>query len=440
MKSSPHKSDRSAADRYELAPVVGREQFILAVTSGLHANGQETGDTAQAAARLGAALELSVSLVLRWGEVILQTDMPDGCAQLRVCAVTPSAVGMNRVSGIMRCVDAVCAGRMPVAEAEMAVAESTLASPAILPLFIVACAAGASALALIFGALHLEAVALVALSAASGAVLRRLLSAGGAGSVLQAFAAALVAGAVGALAVRWDVSSTLRLVAICPCMILVPGPHILNGALDILALRIPLGASRLGFAVLVLLAICGGLLLGLALGGTTLPVSELGREVPLWVDALAAGVAAASYGIFFSMPRRILVWPVLAGMAAHGLRWWAMSALGVGPAFGAGLACLLVGAAMAPAAKWLRLPFAAVGFASVVSLMPGIFIFRMGSALVQLQQQSPSAAPALVGDALSDATVALLIVVTMTLGLALPKALYDRLLARGGGSRNLCGL
>ena len=310
----------------------------MAVASGLHANGQETGDTAQAVARLGAALELPVFLILRWGEVILQTDMPDGRAQLRVCAATPSALGMNRVSGIMRCVDAVCAGRMPVAEAEMAVAESTLASPATLPLFFVASAAGASALALIFGALHLQAVALVALSAASGAVLRRLLLAGGAGLVLQAFTAALVAGAIGALAVRWNVSSTLRLVAVCPCMILVPGPHILNGALDILALRIPLGASRLSFAVLMLLAICGGLLLGLALGGTTLPVSELGREVPLWVDALAAGVAAASYGIFFSMPPRILVWPVLAGMAAHGLRWWAMSALGIGPAFGAGLA------------------------------------------------------------------------------------------------------
>ena len=403
-----------------------RERLVLAAAVSLHANGQETGETVKAASRLSEALGVPAALFPRWGALLLQTEAADGHARLRAHAATSSAVNMNRVAAIMRCVDAVCAKRLPVTGAEAAFEAATAAAPASLALFVLACVTGASALALIFGAAHPKAMMLVALSA--GAVLRRTLAARGADTVLQAFAAALLAGIVGALAVRWNLSSALRLVAICPCMILVPGPHILNGALDMAALRIPLGASRLAFAALVLLAICAGLLIGLALGGTTLPVSEPGRQVPLWIDTLAAGAAVASYSVFFSMPLRMLAWPVVVGMLAHAVRWWGMSAFGIDAALGAGLACLLVGAAMVPITGRLRLPFAAVGFASVVSLMPGIFIFRIGSALVQLQGQAASA-PALAVDALSDATTALLIVVAMTLGLVAPKHLYDRLVA-----------
>ena len=399
---------------------------MLAAACALHANGQETEDTAEAADRLGRALGLSALLVLRWDEVLLQAETTDGYAGLRSRAVTPTTVGMNRVAGVMHCMEAVCAADLPPADADEAIGVAAARPPSALPLFVLACAAGASALALIFGAVHPRAVAMVALSAGAGGMLRRLLSRQGAGPVLQAFAAAILAGVVGAWAVRLGVSSTLRLVAICPCMILVPGPHILNGALDVIALRIPLGAARLAFASLVLSAICGGLLIGLALGGTTLPVSEPSRQVPLWIDTLAAGVAAASYGVYFSMPIRTLGWPILVGMAAHAVRWWAMSSFGVHAPIGAGIACILVGAVVAPVAKRLRLPFAAVGFASVVSLMPGIVIFRMSSALVEFQLRGSTTAPGLVLDFMSDAATATLIVMAMTLGLVVPKNLYRR--------------
>ena len=150
-------------------------------------------------------------------------------------------------------------------------------------------------------------------------------------------------------------------------MILIPGPHILNGALDLAALRIPLGSSRLGFATLTVFSICAGLVIGLALGRSDLPAFEPARQVPLWLDTIAAGVAAASYGIFFSMPVRVLVWPVLAGMVAYAARWEAMSVLGMNAILGTGIACLIVGMSLVPIAQRLRLPFAAM-----VSLIPGV--------------------------------------------------------------------
>ena len=140
-----------------------------------------------------------------------------------------------------------------------------------------AAAAGAVALAVIFGVQHLAAAALIFVSAAAGAILRRGLARYSANIFLQPFCAALLAGVIGALAVRYQLSSSLRLVAVCPCMVLVPGPHVLNGALDLIKGRIHLGAARLIYAGLVIVAISTGLLLGLALFGVSLPVDQAGR-------------------------------------------------------------------------------------------------------------------------------------------------------------------
>src|SRR5262249_29883744 len=129
--------------------------------------------------------------------------------------------------------------------------------------FTLAAAAGSAALSVIFGVRHLAAVMLIAASAAAGAGLRRSLARYSTNSLVPPFCAALLAGTVGAVAVRWQLSSALRLVAVCPCMILVPGPHVLKGMIDLISTRVSLGASRLVFAGLVVLAISVGLLLGL---------------------------------------------------------------------------------------------------------------------------------------------------------------------------------
>ena len=70
-----------------------------------------------------------------------------------------------------------------------------------------------------------------------------------------------------------------------------------------------------------------GLLLGLALLGASLPVEPPGRGVPLWLDIIAAGVAVATYSVFFSTPLNMLPWPVAVGMLAHALRWVTLSVL-----------------------------------------------------------------------------------------------------------------
>src|SRR5262249_54414947 len=312
----------------------------------LHVNGQSTDDTVAAAERLSNCLGLRATLMPCWGELQLQAT--DGTARLvSLGTASPTGVDMERVASAMRAIDEVGAGRLAppaVLETFMAIAH---APPAPTWLFTLAAAAGAAALSVIFGVQHLAAVTLIVASAAAGAVLRRTLAQYCTNPLLQPLCAALLAGIIGALAVRYQLSSSLRLVAVCPCMILVPGPHVLNGMMDLSVARINLGLSRLGYAGVVILAISVGLLLGLGLFGVSLPVGEPGRTVPLWVDTIAAGVAVAAYSVFYSTPLRMLGWPIVVGMAAHALRWLTLAA-GGGAATGAFVACLFVGIVLTP--------------------------------------------------------------------------------------------
>jgi uncharacterized membrane protein YjjB (DUF3815 family) len=199
---------------------------------------------------------------------------------------------------------------------------------------------------------------------------------------------------------------------------------VLNGAMDLIAARINLGASRLVYASLLILAISIGLLLGMGLFSVTLPVGEAGAAVPFWLDVIAAGVAVAAFSVFFSIPLSMLGWPVAIGMLAHALRWSFLKA-GAGTATGALVACLSVGLILTPVARHWRMPFAAIGFASVVSMIPGLFLFRTASGLMQVASNS-SANFDLLRATIGDAMTAITVVLAMSFGVVVPKMIVDR--------------
>jgi uncharacterized membrane protein YjjP (DUF1212 family) len=398
--------------------------LVLAFARVLYVNGQATRETVAAAERIGRTLGVRCRIMPRWGELQLREEN-EGLLLSDVFA-EPTGVDMDRVAASMKAIEDIEAGRLAPNSAAAAIKAISQAPPSPTWLFALAAGMGAAALGVIYGVEHLPAILLIFGCAAVGAILRRGLARWSANLFIQPFCAALLAGIIGALAVRFELSSSLRLVAVCPCMVLVPGPHFLNGVADLVNGRIHLGAARLIYASLIVVAISGGLQLGLALLGASLPVDPGGRSVLLWRDVIAAGLAVFAFNVFFSTPLKMLPWPVAIGMLAHALRWVVLAVFGMGVATGALVACLLVGLILTPVSRRRHMPFAAIGFASVVSLMPGVYLFRMTSGLVQIAAGS-GVTLELLSATFSAGMTAIIVIMAMSFGLIVPKLLIDRI-------------
>ena len=72
------------------------------------------------------------------------------------------------------------------------------------------------------------------------------------------------------------------------------------------------------------------------------------------------------------------------------------------------------------------MPFAAIGFASVVSMMPGVFLFRMASGLLQIAGGSQTTLD-LISATIADGMTAMIVTLAMSFGLITPKLVMDYL-------------
>jgi uncharacterized membrane protein YjjP (DUF1212 family) len=391
----------------------------------LFAHGQTTERTITAAERLGRAFGVTVKVLPYWGELIVQLE---GAPIPQIVPAKPLGVDMGRVLAVTTVIDQIRDGKLSTEAAQPALEAAGRLPPASTPRFTLFAAIGAASLGVIFGTLDATSLLLIAASAAIGALVRRWLSGFSNNPLIQPLCAAFIAGGVAAAASRFQLSNVIALVAFCPCMILIPGPHILNGAIDLARTRIALGIARLAYAGVIVLLIYAGGLFGFTAAGARLAVAESSSPVPLVIDVIAAGCAVASFGTFFSMPWRLLAFPIAVGMLAHAARWALISVAGGGAPTGALVACMLVSILATPVVDRLHLPFAAVAFSAVVSLMPGFFLFNAATGLVELVSIGPSAPAALLTSIAANGATAFLIIMAMTFGLILPRMLFERVM------------
>ena len=230
--ASPHQlppSDAALSTHEEVLSIVALAAALL------FSNGQTTKRMIVTAERLGSAFGVPIRVLPRWGELTIEID---GTPVSEIVAATPLGVDMGKVLAVTTVIDQICDGTLPCDAARPALMAAGHPPPVPTPRFALMAAVGAASMGVIFGALDVASLLLIASSAGIGALVRRCLAKLGGNPFVQPLCAATIAGAIAAAVGRLHLPEAQPLVALCPCMVLVPGPHILNGAIDLARARI----------------------------------------------------------------------------------------------------------------------------------------------------------------------------------------------------------
>jgi uncharacterized membrane protein YjjP (DUF1212 family) len=300
---------------------------------------------------------------------------------------------------------------------------------------IVALGMAAAALAGLLGG-DTAAVAVVGLATGFGLFARQELGRRNFSLLALPLAAAFIGAVFGGLAIRFVWTHTPELVLIVPALMLVPGPHLINGALDLIDNYVPMSLSRFWLAAGILLA--SGL--GIALGAEiTLPdravVSESGAGIDhlnLFMDMLLAGIVTCGFAIFYNAAWRHVAMATLGGMAGHGLRFLALKA-GCTLEAATFLGGLVVGVVSACMARPGGTPIAVISFAGAVTMIPGLDIYRALAGALQMARLPENVSSAAIATTVGNASQACLMVGGLVLGLILGARGVQALAGTAGG-------
>src|SRR5262249_39508673 len=188
--------------------------------------------------------------------------------------------------------------------------------------------------------------------------------------LLLPLTAAFIGALLGGLAIRLGWTGTPERVLVVPALMLVPGPHLINGLLDLIDNHVPMALARFGLALGILFASAAGIIVGVEL---TLP-DDVSFEPAAGADRLnivsgmvLAGIVTCGFAVFYNTSWRLLWMPILGGMAGHGLRFIALEA-GCTLLAATFLGSLAVGVASTWMARSSKLPIAVIGFAGAVTM------------------------------------------------------------------------
>jgi uncharacterized membrane protein YjjP (DUF1212 family) len=233
--------------------------------------------------------------------------------------------------------------------------------------------------------------------------------------------AALIGAVLGGLAIRLGWTRTPELVLIVPALMLVPGPHLINGLFDLIDNHLPMSLYRLGLAIGILLASALGIVVGMEL---TLPEPFLFQQggaadhLNLVSDMALAGVVTCGFAVFYNTGWQQLWMAMLGGMAGHGLRFLTLKA-GCSLEGATFLGGLTVGAIAAWMARSGRTPVAVIAFAGAVTMIPGLSLYRALGGAMQLARLPDLTDAGAVAETFANAFQGCLVVGGLALGLIL---------------------
>jgi uncharacterized membrane protein YjjP (DUF1212 family) len=233
------------------------------------------------------------------------------------------------------------------------------------------------------------------------------------------FAAALIGAVAGGIAIRLGWTGTPDLVLVVPALMLIPGPHLINGLQDLIDNDLPMSLARFALAAGILFAGAAGVALGVEM---TLPdpapadrTADVG-QLTVAADVVLAGIVTCGFAVFSNTAWRHLGMAMLPGMAGHGLRFLALEA-DYGLLAATFLGGLTVGMLSGLIAWRHRTPVAVIAFAGAVTMIPGLSLYRALGGALRLARLADRTDAATVTATLGNALQAGLVIGGLALGL-----------------------
>jgi uncharacterized membrane protein YjjP (DUF1212 family) len=288
--------------------------------------------------------------------------------------------------------------------------------------WLVALALGAAAASLagLLGA-DLGAAAVAALATGLGLLARQELGRLHFSLLALPMTATLIGATLGGMAIRLGWTRTPELVLVVPALMVVPGPHLINGLMDLIDNYLPMSVARLVLATGILLASAAGIVLGVELTLQDPMAADQADRVAnlnLVTDVVLAGIVTCGFALFYNTAWRQVWLATLGGMTGHGLRFLALK-VGCRLEVATFLGGLAVGVISAWIARSRKLPVAVIAFAGAVTLIPGLSLFRALAGALQLARLPDTSEAGTLAGTFGSALQGTLVVSGLALGLIL---------------------
>jgi len=215
---------------------------------------------------------------------------------------------------------------------------------------------------------------------------------------------------------------------IIACMLfIVPGVPIINAIDDMLNNYIVSGITR----TMNTLLIGGGMTFGIIVAIRLCNVSDFTslNFVPdglCWDQPVAAAIVSVGFSILFNVPPRLLIGTAAGGIMTLFLRNLLMFEYNVSLMTASFVGATAVSLAALKAVHWFHTPVHVLTIPSVIPLIPGVLFYRLLFAIININQLNVTE----LMKAVQDGVTAILIVVGITVGVALPNIFARKLLEK----------
>lgn len=210
----------------------------------------------------------------------------------------------------------------------------------------------------------------------------------------------------------------------CP-LFMVPGVPMINFIDDMIDNFLLVGITRAANSLMMVGAMTVGITIALAFVGfddiniaSKFSALSLIPHDSYFSYAIAASVASMGFSAMFNIPRKLLGVVAVGAMISVCTRNFLNLELGAGPIIGSFMGALVVSTIALKAVHWLHVPGHVITIPSVIPMIPGVLMYR---SLLGFADVSTSAEA--INVAFSNGVTAVLIVLGISLGVAIPNIL-----------------